>query len=211
MKKLIYLSLLVFIHYFLFCGLATAAKKSDEPIDSIVAVVNDAVITQKELDKAIDTIKKQLQGSSTPPPAESILRKQVLDQLVNRKLQLQLAEQAGIHVTDADITKAVNNIAKQNHITVKELYDKLASQRLTPAEYHKELREEIALQSIQQQEVGSKITITPHEVSDFTRSSAWVAYNNKEYHIEDILIALPDTPSTQDVATAKKRADELLA
>jgi peptidyl-prolyl cis-trans isomerase SurA len=77
-------------------------------------------------------------------------------------------------------------------------------------EYRKEIREEILLQQVQQQAVGSKITIAPQEVSDFMRSKTWQAFNTKEYHLEDILITLPEVPSPQDVANAKKRAEEVL-
>jgi peptidyl-prolyl cis-trans isomerase SurA len=81
---------------------------------------------------------------------------------------------------------------------------------LSIADYHKELREEMLIQQVQQHEVGAKITITPQEVDDFTRSKSWQAYNNKEYHIEDIIIALPDSPTSQQVQEGKKQADAIL-
>jgi peptidyl-prolyl cis-trans isomerase SurA len=181
-----------------------------QPLDTIVATVNDTIITQSEFQQALDAAKKQFAGSYTPVPPADILDKQVLDQLINRKLQLELAEKAGIHVDKTEVAKIISNIANENKITLPELYQKLATQGMTPQSYRKEILEELTLQKIQQQEVAARIVITPQEVDDFIRSAAWKAYNNKEYHLEDILSALPENPSPEDVATAKKEAETLL-
>jgi peptidyl-prolyl cis-trans isomerase SurA len=194
---------------FLTCANLAFAKA--ESLDGIVAIVNDSVITQSELDDSINTVKKQLASSNTSAPTPTEIRKHVLDQLIDRKLALQLADAGGLKITDEQIDKAIANIAAQNKVTVKDLYDKVAETGLSTAGYRKEIREEMLIQQVQQHDVGSHLTITPQEVDDFMRSATWKAYNNREYHLEDILIALPATPSSQDVANAKKQADEVLA
>lgn len=186
---------------------AYAAKANTQSLDRVVVIINDTVITQTELDEAISSIKKQLQTQSPP---ENVLRKQVLEQLINRKLQMQLAEQAGVNVSDADLDKAINQIASSNKISTSELYSKLAEQGLSKPQYRKEIREQLILQQVQQQEVGTHITITPQEVDDFLRSKDWKIYHTKEYHLEDILIALPDAPSSQEIMEAKTRAENLV-
>jgi peptidyl-prolyl cis-trans isomerase SurA len=193
------------------CALAaTQAKSKGVSLDKIVVVLNNSVITQTELDEAMTKTKSQLEATHTPSPQAEILHKQVLDQLINRKLQLDLAEQANIQITDSDIDKAVKSIADRNHISTDELYTSVANQGLSRADYRKELHDEMTIQKVQQEAVAAKIVMSPQEVNDFMRSAAWLAHNTKEYHLEDILIALPETPSTQDVASAKKRADTLL-
>jgi peptidyl-prolyl cis-trans isomerase SurA len=189
---------------------ATKTKSHGVALDKIVVVLNNSVITQTELDEALLKVKSQLAGTHTPSPAPDVLRKQVLDQLINRKLQLDLAEQANIKTTDTDIDRAVNSIANRNHITSDELYTSVMNQGLSREDYRKELQDEITIQKVQQQAVASKIIISPQEVNDFMRSAAWLAHNTKEYHLEDILITLPENPSSQDIANAKKRADALL-
>ncbi|MES2218189.1 MAG: SurA N-terminal domain-containing protein [Pseudomonadota bacterium] len=187
------------------------AKTSQESLDGIVAIVNDSVITQSELDDSISTVKKQLASSNTSAPTPADIRKHVLDQLIDRKLALQLAEAGGLKITDDQVEKAIANIASQNKVPVKDLYEKVGETGLTAEAYRKEIREEMLIQQVQQHEVGSHLTITEQEVDDFMRSATWKAYNNREYHLEDILIALPATPSSQDVANAKKQADTVLA
>ncbi|MDR3478234.1 MAG: peptidylprolyl isomerase [Gammaproteobacteria bacterium] len=194
---------------------ATAAPAKSKPnaqsLDRIVAIVNDIVITQSELDEALKAAKKQLEASNIAIPPANLLHKQVLDQLINRKLQLYVAEQAGMKVTDEQVNKVIADIAQKNKLSVKDLYVQVVHSGLDVKEYQKEIREELTIQQVQQQEVGGHIVVTPQQVDDFMRSADWQAFNNKEYHLEDILIALPENPTPQDVATAKKKAEDVLA
>lgn len=187
------------------------AGKNAEQLDRIVAVVNDAVITQSELTQMQHTIKKQLESNNVSLPPQEAFRKQVLDQMVNKKLQMQLAEQMGVNISDADVEKAIGMVAAGNKVSVSELLQKVVATGLSLKEYRKQIREELMLQQVQQHAVGSKLNITPQEVDDFMHSKSWHAYNSSEYHLEDILIALTETPTPQEVATAKKRAETLLA
>lgn len=204
----------IFLCSFMLTQTTFAAKKSSgESLDRIVVIVNDAPIMQSELDAAIDSVKKQSMANNMPLPAESVLRKQMLDQLIDRKLELQIADQAGMHVTDQQVNEAIATIAKQNNVSVDDLNKKVTSEGMSLADYHKEIREELLLQQLQQQEVGAKITITPEEVKAYmgSKQNAAVTTGEKEYHLEDILIALPDNATPADITNAKNQAALLLA
>ncbi len=189
---------------------AALAKSNEQSLDRIVAVVNDAVITQTDLNKAIDTTKNQMLAANAPLPAATVLRKQVLNQLIDRKLQLQAAEQAGIRVKDEQLDQAIGRIAAGNNMPVSELYQKVVASGLSKTDYRKEIREEITLQQIAQQEAGSKITVTPDEVKRFMQKKSWqVADNVTEYLIEDLLVLYPDKPSATDLATLKQQAETI--
>ncbi len=190
---------------------ALKSNTSSQSLDSIVAIVNDGVITQSELNKAIDTIKKQYSHNQGSLPPADALRKQVLDQTINRKLQLELAERGGINPSDKDVEKAIQGIAKQNNMSAKQLFEKVREDGMSTAEYRKEIREEMIMQQIQQQQVASRIKVSPQEVDDFMRSAAWKASSGKEYHLEDILIALPEIPTQENIAEAKQQAETVLA
>lgn len=183
---------------------------ADQSLDRIVAVVNNGVIVESELNETIAKIKNQLSASNTSLPPAEALRKQVLDQLINKRLQLQLADMAGMEVTDEQVDKAVLSIAKKNRLSTAQLYQELAKRGINKEEYRRDIHDEYLIHQIQEKAVAPGINILPQEVEDFMRSAAWQAHNNKEYHLEDILIALPDVPSTQDVTDAKKRTDALL-
>ena len=116
MKKYLQLSIGILCSLFIHSQVNAATKV--QPLDKIVAVANDIVITQSDLDQALGSAKKQLAASNTPTPSSSSLRKQVLNQLIDRKLQLQMADQNGISVSEADVTKAIERIASSNKLTV---------------------------------------------------------------------------------------------
>jgi peptidyl-prolyl cis-trans isomerase SurA len=187
-----------------------ASSKNSQSLDKIVAVVNDSIITQSELNQAVTSTKKQLAGSNVSLPPSNVLHKQVLDQLINKKLQLQLADQMGIQTTDEQVDKTINEIAANNKVSVTELYQKVAEEGVNKSDYRKDIHDQLTLQQVQQQTIGPKLNITPQEVDDYMRSKTWEVSTNKEYHLEDILIALPEAPSPQDMAAAKKHADEVL-
>jgi peptidyl-prolyl cis-trans isomerase SurA len=191
-------------------SISANATNKTESLDRIVAVVNDSVITQSELNQLLVSAKRQLQASNVSLPPSDQLRKQVLDQLINKKIQLQLAEQMGVHVSDEEVGKVVSGIAADNKLSVNELYQKVAEQGVNKENYLKDIHEQLTIQKVQQQAVGPKLSISPEEVTNFMHSKSWQASTSKEYHLEDILIALPEAPTSQDVTAARKRADEVL-
>ncbi|MDA8561523.1 peptidylprolyl isomerase [Gammaproteobacteria bacterium] len=186
------------------------ASYADQTLDRIVVVINNGVIVESELNEAINKVKKQLAASNTPIPETKTIRKQILNQLINKKLQLQLAEMSGVKVTDKQINGAVLSIAKKNRLTIDELYAELAKQGIKKEDYRQDIHDEYLIHQVQEQAVGPTVKIDPQEVTDFMRSATWQAHNNKEYHLEDILISLPETPSTLDIINAKNNANKLL-
>jgi peptidyl-prolyl cis-trans isomerase SurA len=203
MKKIILTSLLLCCA---FCTTLSLAKSNSESLDKIIAVVNDDVITTSELQQSLAIVKLQIAQQNGPAPSENILKKQVLDQLISKKLQLQIAKQAGIGISDTDLDRAIETIAKQNNATTEMLYERLNADGMSTTDYRREIRDQLTLQKLQQQEVVSRISITPDEVTSFMRSQLWQNNGAKEYRIEDILIPLSDAPSSSDIATARKHA-----
>ncbi len=189
---------------------AVAATHAAQSLDQIAVVVNEGVITESDVNHAMKTLTQELAASNMPLPPEKQLRQQALDQLINRKLQFELAKQAGITISDAALNKAIQQIADGNHVSVKELYERVATQGITKTDYRKEIRDELLLRTIQQQEVGPKVSITPQEVDEFIHSNAWKTPGTKEYHLEDIVVPLPENPSPNAIAAATQQANAIL-
>ena len=185
------------------------AKGNEESLDQTVAVVNDDVITSSELNRSLTAVKMQIAHENTPQPSEAALKKQVLDKLVNKKLQLQVAKQSGIGVTEDDLNKTVAHIAEQNHMSVSELYQRLTTEGMSATEYRNEMRDQLTLNKLQQQEVVSHIIVSPQEVDRFMKSHPWQSNNKgpKEYRLDDILIPISDTPSPKEIQAAEVRAN----
>lgn len=208
MKKIISLALLAMS----FTGQAIAGPQTTkQPLDQMIAIVNDDVISRSELDKALSSAKMMLSHENAASPSSRTLQKQVLDQLINKKIQLQIAKQSGVQITDLELDRAIKHIASQNSMNVSDLYERINQDGMPTSEYRDEIRDQLTMQKLQQQEVASKMTISPQEVSNFMRSRAWQTNAAKEYHLADLLIPLSDSPSTEDVQRAKVHADEIMA
>ncbi|MCW5583385.1 MAG: peptidylprolyl isomerase, partial [Gammaproteobacteria bacterium] len=175
-----------------------------------VAIVNDDVVTKSELNRLLSITRAQITQQQMSIPPDSVFKKQVLNQLINKRLQLQIAKQVGINFTDADVDRVVQNIARQNNLSVNALYQRINHDGMTTADYRNELREQMTVQKLQQQEVAGHLSVTPDEITRFMHSKLWQDNNSKEYHLEDILIPLSDTPSSEDIGIAKKRAQVII-
>ena|SRR3990167_7418134 len=207
MKKIVIISTLVLNTFLGICY----ASPEEQSLDQMVAVVNDDLITRSELDKAVQLVKAQMAQSQTGvTPPDKTIEKQVLDQLINKKLQLQVVEAAGIKIPDDEVEKAITNIATQNNVSVEQLYEHVKQTGQTPASYRSDIREQIALQKLQQHEVSKQVTITPEEVTAFMASNAFKQNGTNEYRLQDILIPTSDTPSSAEIATAKTRAGSIM-
>lgn len=190
----------------LFCQLSFAGEK----LDSIVAVVNDDVVTESEFHRSLTIAKAQIEQSGAQ--ADNQLEKHVLDQLINKKLQLQIAQQAGIKITDTDLDRIIKNVADKNNLSVQALYDRLREDGMNATDYRGELRDQMTVQKLQQQEIASHISVSPSEVTSFMRSKVWQHSNtstSKVYHLEDILVPLADNSTPVQINAAKACATRI--
>jgi peptidyl-prolyl cis-trans isomerase SurA len=208
MKKI---AAIILLFSSLFIGNQVYAKPAEQSLDQMAAVVNDDVITASELNEAMAKFKTQLANAHVTPPADDVFRKQVLDQLINKKLQLQIAKQIGLVIKPKDIDTAIEMIAKQNNLSASEMYDHLAEEGISKKDYRDEIADQIIMQKLQQQEVASKINVSKDEVTSYINSRSWKANGAKEYHLQDILIPLSDAPSSTDITAAYKRAQAVFA
>lgn len=190
-----------------FFSMQSVSKSNKQSLDQIIAVVNDDVVTQSEYDVALRSAKQQLaeMNASDKLKGETVEQK-VLDQLINKKLQLQLAKQAGIRVENAELEQTIQRIADQNHVSVKELYQHINQDGMSTADYRQTLQEQLLLQKIQQQEISAHLSVTPDEVKQFMRTKSWQTNGLKEYKIEDLIVPLSDTPSEQEITMAREQA-----
>ncbi|PIQ43582.1 MAG: hypothetical protein COV52_07930 [Gammaproteobacteria bacterium CG11_big_fil_rev_8_21_14_0_20_46_22] len=192
----------------LVCLPGVASAKS-QVINQVAAIVNNDVITQAELDRHVNLLKLRVKsaGEGKELPSDSVLRTQVLNQLINRSLQLQLAEENHIKVSSEQINQALTRVAQQNHISTRELYKRMEKNGFTVASFRKEIGQEILIQMVQGSFVASHISISQTEVNDVLKR---IQSEKVEYNVGDILVALPATPSPAEVAAAREKAQALL-
>lgn len=180
-------------------------------LDVIVAVVNDDIITRRELDEAIATIEQRLRRKGTSLPPRDELSRQVLERLILTKLQLRAAERDGIIVDDPTLNAAIENLARQNNLSLEQLRQSVEKDGMSFADFREEIRREILFTRLRQRVVDSQLQISDQEV-DNTLSNLPRALPsaNTEYHVAHILIALPEAPTPQQVQAAQEKARDIL-
>ncbi|VVD77480.1 peptidylprolyl isomerase [Pandoraea soli] len=191
---------------------AGTPASSVRAVDSIVAVVNDSVITRKELDARIEEAKHQLVLAKRPIPDADLLQRQVLEQLIVTQVQLQRAKEDGIVVKDADVEQALQRIAADNHLSIDQYKARLSQAGVPWDAFRKEVREQIVMARLRDREVDSQVQVSDSEVNTFlaAQRGATATPSETEYRLSEILVKLPEGASPDQVSAAQKKADEAL-
>jgi peptidyl-prolyl cis-trans isomerase SurA len=148
----------------LFLLISFQAVSYAETLDKVIVIVNSDPITQNELNQQIGIAKSQLQSANQPLPSDAVLRKKVLDQLIEMKLQLQIAKKAHLIVTDADVTKSIAGIAAKNNMTTDQLKSAIEAHNMNYADYREQIRREMILSQVAQTQVVPTIKLSDAEV-----------------------------------------------
>ena len=200
-KKIVLASLL-------FSSIGFAEGK--ELLDKVVAVVNEGVITASELDKQVELSKKQIVAQKMQLPEASVLRKQVLQHLIDVDLQMQIAKQNGITIDSTELNEAIERIATMNHVTVTQLREEITRQGFTWSEYRNNIRKEMILTRLQQKAVGKDIAVTNDQVEQYLKKEGTVDNASLTYHLQNIVIPLSEEPTPEEVKKARQDAEKLL-
>lgn len=173
-------------------------------LDGIVAVVDSDVILSSELAFAVGNIKKQYAAQAAQLPPDNILERQVLDRLILQRLQINRAKEIGIRVSDAELAQTIENIAKSNKMTVEQFQQRLGQEGLSFDEYRNNLRDELLQQRLRQSYIQSRVQVSENEVEQMISSAAAAG---PEILLANILVALPEGATTEQIATAKGKVD----
>lgn len=181
------------------------------PLDSIVAVVNDGVITHNQLDAKIREIRRQMSTSNQPEPPADILRQQVLEHMILNTIQLQLARQGGIRIDDSTLNDALADIASQNHMTLEQFSAHVRQSGEDWASFREQVRDEITLSQLRQMEVARRVHVSEREIDQFLQSTSGKKLFSYDLHLAHILVQIPDKADKAEIAAAETRANEVVA
>jgi len=191
--------------------LGTGHASADiQPLNSIVAVVNNDVIVQSELNAAIGLALPELNARGTAIPSRTVLEKQVLERLILKRLQQQQAENLGIEVDDAALTEAMTSIATRNGMSLGQLRDTLEGSGVSFEDFREDTRMQMLTARLQQQEVMQKIRVTDAEVDRFLKQEGDSLIERREVRLQHILVATPDSPTSAQIEAARNKTIGLL-
>ena len=166
-------------------------------MDRIVAIVDQAVVTEQELESRIATVTAQFKKQGAELPAEAILRKQILERLITDTLQLQYAAQTGLKVDDNQLDKTIGRIAEQNQLSLAEFTEALAKDGVSMTKFRADIRNEITLARLREREVDGRVNVSESEIDNFLTSQAANNENQDEYEIAHLLIRTPEEGATE--------------
>ncbi len=180
-------------------------------IDSIVAVVNDDVITRYELDDRLSTVKEQLQKQGTALPDAEMLQKQLLERMVVDLLQAQFAKESGIRVDDTQLDLAITRIAQQNNFpSLADFRAKLEDEKIDFKKFREEIRNEIISTRLREREVESKLVISESEVDNYLANKAKAGGSGEEFRLAHIQVSVPEQASAEKIQAARDRIQKAL-
>jgi peptidyl-prolyl cis-trans isomerase SurA len=188
---------------------AASLSNSGQLLDRIVALVDEGVVLQSQLDRQVTLISRQLRQQGTRMPPEAVLRQQILENLIVEEVQLQRAERLGIRISDEQLNIALARLAERNGYTFAELPEVLAADGLNYADFRNQLRREMAIDAVRQRDVMARIAVSEREIERWLEQYEANMGREIDYDISQILVALPADASQQQVAAAEARARAL--
>ncbi len=186
---------------------ARAQALSTDPVDRIVAVVDEDVILQSELDRAVGNILAQYAGRPGQLPAREVIERQVLERLITIRLQLARAEQTGIRVNDTELDQSVMRLAQQNNVSLDQLRASLERDGFSYTEFRDTMRDELLVQRLRQRFVQSRVNVTDTEVDILLASES---LKRGEVRLSHILVGVPDGASAAQIQAAREKAEMVM-
>ena len=179
--------------------------------DHIVAVVNTEAVTSVEVAQRIERINADAKRAQAPVPDADTLRQQVLDALIDERVQITFARDLGQKVDDAEIDRAVANVAAQNQLTLAQLRDRLRSEGLEMARFRNNLRDQLMVERVREREVNSRIRISDADIERYLDEQRGRAAGETQLNLAQILVSVPEGASAELLAQRQARADQALA
>jgi peptidyl-prolyl cis-trans isomerase SurA len=190
---------------------ATSLSDTGVLLDRIIALVDDGVVLQSELDAQLEMISRQLREQGTRMPPREVLRQQVLESLILQQIQLQRAERLGIRISDEQLNLALQQVAANNGVSFSELPRAMAADGVDYSMFREQLRKELTLDSVRQRDVVARIAVSEREINRWLEQYESTRGSQIDYDISQILIALPPDPSPEQVLAAEGRVRDVHA
>lgn len=185
---------------------AWAQALDSEPVDRIVAVVDEEVILRSELDRAMANVMAQFAGRTEQLPPRAVIERQVLERMILLRVQTARAEATGIRVSDTEVDQAVVRLAQQNQVSLDQLRASLEKDGFSYEEFRKTIREEMMIQRLKQRFVQSRVQVSDTEIDILLASGG---LKRGEVRLSHILIGVPEGANNEQIQQAREKAERV--
>ncbi|MFU8838555.1 MAG: peptidylprolyl isomerase SurA [Thiohalomonadaceae bacterium] len=193
----------------LLLALGNPLQAAIQEINSIVAVVDNDIITRSELNQRVQTVLQQIRQQGAQQPPRELLERQVLERMIVEKLQLAQAREVGLQIDDEQLNAIIANIAGENNMSLTELRQTLAADGVPFAFFREQIRNEVLISRVRSNQVESRVDVSPTEVDTFLDAQQRQQGESSEYRLRHILVSLPSNASPEQLAEARARAEDL--
>ena len=181
------------------------ARSQEVELDSIIAVVNDDIVLASDFNRERDNFLRQNRSNA---PGDQELDKLVIERLIVQSLQLQQAELRGIRIDDNALQRTIDDMARNNNMTVAEMRDTLNKDGINFLEFRENIRKELIVSTLSRREIESNLSVSDAEVEDLLNKEL-VGESGFRYELEHILVKLPQQADPNLVATSLTTAQTL--
>lgn len=199
------------------CGLlhpaamaAESGSANRQPLERIVAVVNDHVILASELEEKSNLFRQRMERAGERPPPPETLRERMLEQLILEQIQIQHARRRGIEIDDQDVNDALRNMASERGTDLPGLREQMTEAGLSFEQLREEARTQLLLTRLRQRVIASQVTISEQDVDDFLSRSGRERERDVAYDLRHLLLGVPEDASTREADEARERAERLV-
>ena len=189
--------------------LCATAYAEVQPLDRVVAIVDNDVIMQSQLDQRLAEVQRSMAKRGGDQPPREALAPQVLERLIVENLQLQLGERSGIRIGDEELNQAMATIAQRNNLSLEQFRAALARDGLSFDEAREQVRREMIISRVRQRRVAERIQVSEQEVQNFLASDLGKLQLSEEFRLANILIPLSEGASAQEIQDAARQAQEV--
>ena len=194
----------------LLAAFSVTASAQVQILDKVVAIVDEDVVLESEVQRRLATIYAQIQKSGTQPPPQEIVVQQVLERLISERLQLNMGYSAGIRITDTELNDAIARIASSNQLTMEQYAEQVHATGSTLSNVREEIRNEMILMRVQQGQVMRRIRISNQELDNFLNSEEGRFMTSPDVNVGHILLPVPSGKNNDEVNAILQRAQNLL-
>ncbi|WP_165431330.1 peptidylprolyl isomerase SurA [Atlantibacter hermannii] len=179
-------------------------------VDKVAAVVNNGVVLESDVDGLMQSVKLNASQAGQQLPDDATLRHQILERLIMDQILLQMGQKMGVKISDEQLDQAIANIAKQNNMTLDQMRSRLAYDGLNYNTYRNQIRKEMTISEVRNNEVRRRVTVLPQEVESLAQQVGNQNDASTELNLSHILIPLPENPTADQVSEAESQARSIV-
>ena len=181
-----------------------------ELLDRVVAVVDSGVVMESQLNQRVQDIIGRLRSDGMELPPKEVLEEQVLERLIIEEIQLQIGDQAGVKISDAELNRALSMIASDNSMNLEQFKESLDANNDSYVKLRDQVRKELIIQRVQRGKVGANIEISEQEIENFLNSEEGRSKLAEQYNVQQILLSLSSSAPENEVNLVKEKGADLI-